>query len=80
MGISITVVTSAIHLQRADAIQIGVSSRKVMALGQTRRGDWVMRMRFWEQNTRETENFVWQAVAGARLCPQSPVAWPNHRA
>ena len=56
---------------------------------QAPRGDWVMRVRFWGENTREHEKWVKLALghflfsagsASARLSPQSPVAWPNHRA
>ena len=48
-----------------------------------------MRVRFWGENTRGVEKWVKLLpghffgvldIASARLSPQSPVAWPNHRA
>ncbi|OQW87701.1 MAG: hypothetical protein BWK72_12410 [Rhodoferax ferrireducens] len=63
------------------AIQAGVVSRKANVSRQTRRGDWVMRMRFRGENTRETEGSERQRLWARAFHPEArshnPITAPD---
>ena len=53
------------------AIQTDVPSRRGDTSFQTRHGDWVMRVRFWSMNTRETNKSVRQRLSARASYPNA---------